>query len=75
MIKTLKRKEFTFGYDLEAIQDVEQYVKKNYSADEYEMFVGRGDDTMNALDISVKKGDKQLIELIKECEGCGKFSE
>lgn len=69
------RQQFTFGYDLEAVQEVERHVTENYSITEYEMFVGRGDDAMNALEIDAKPDDQELMTLIQECDGQGDFSE
>ena len=70
-------KEYLFGFDLDNIKLVEDYVKSNYSSTDYEIYVGYGDDVMNGLEIFNEKmlEDKKLIELIEGCEGEGNFDE
>ena len=72
---TTTKTEFTFGYDLENVQAVEKYVKENYSESEYEMYVGHGDDMMNALEIAARSDDKEFYLLIDACDGQGEFEE
>lgn len=66
---------FTFGYDLNNIKLVEQHVRENYSESEYDMIVGHGDDTMNALEITMDPDDQELLGLIADCDGQGDFEE
>lgn len=61
--------KFSFGFDLDNIENVMKYVIENYSIDEYKMSIGYGDDIMNYLEI-VDKNDIKLIELIDVCEEC-----
>lgn len=61
--------KFSFGFDLENIENVMKYVVENYNKDEYVMSIGYGDDIMNYLEI-VDKNDNKLIELIEECDVC-----
>jgi hypothetical protein len=74
-INMTAKTEFTFGYDLENVQAVEKYVRENYSEAEYEMYVGHGDDTMNALEITMRADDEHLHLLIDACDGQGAFEE
>jgi len=76
-------KTLLFGYDLQNITAVMDYVKKNYNGisnldnipeeewHDYYMWIGRGDDVMNALDILSDQlnNDPQFIELVKRCKG------
>ena len=72
-------KEFTFGFDLENIQEVQTYVKDNYVEDhDYEMSIGYGDDVMNYLvvsDSSELLKDEHFLMLIDDCDGGGDFDE
>lgn len=68
------KKEYYFGFDLDNIKLVEEYVKNNYSTTDYKMHVGYGDDVMNCLEIVVRENDKELLELIEGCEGEGDFT-
>jgi hypothetical protein len=74
-----KKKEFTFGFDLENVYEVMRYVRDNYVDDvDYKMSVGYGDDVMNYLE--VKDGSKLLddeyfLGLVDDCEGSGDFDE
>lgn len=61
--------KFCFGFDLENIKKVMDYVVENYNIDEYKMSVGYGDDVMNYLEI-VDKNDERLMDLINECDEC-----
>ena len=70
--------EFYFGYDMENILQVQDYVELNYSKDDYRMSKGYGDDVINFLKIyNVEKydNDEELKELIECCEGEGCFYE
>ena len=69
-----KIKSYGFGYDIDNIKEVEEYVWKNYSPDEINMSVARGDDVMNHLTI-YRGEDEELDGLIKSCEGEGDFEE
>lgn len=69
---------FTFGYDLENVQEVGDYLIDNYEEGvDYEAHVGIGDDTMNALSIFNPEllQDSELIRLIHSCEGEGHYEE
>jgi hypothetical protein len=68
---------FSFGFDLEEIGDVMDYVEKNYKGDDYEMFIERGDDVVNGLDVFSEgmMNDEKLFELIDMCDGRGGFDE
>jgi hypothetical protein len=81
-------KTFTFGYDLENIEEVEKYVTQKYGAvDSQDLegiknakavkVIGYGDDTMNGLEIydSSLLKDPILMDLIDNCEGGGEFEE
>lgn len=64
-------KSFLFGFDIDNIEKVMDYVKKNYKEDvDFKMWIGRGDDYMNCLDVlnDVMLNDNDLIELIEDCE-------
>ena len=66
-------KEFCFGYDLENIEKVMDYVKGNYEDKDYEMWIERGDDVMNGLEVFNEKilEDEKLLDLVKGCRGEG----
>ena len=64
-------KEFYFGYDLENIEEVMNYVKENYKEKvDFVMWIERGEDVMNCLEVLNSKmlKDKDLMELIGKCE-------
>src|SRR6056300_206701 len=68
--------EFFFGYDLENVHPVQEFVKANYDEDEYEMSIGYGDDVMNYLKVNVDLNDekgKKLLDMIEDCDGEGNF--
>ena len=67
-------KKFYFGYDIENVILVEEYVRKKYSTNLYIIHKGYGDDVMNALDIK-SSNDIGLKELIMNCEGEGDYWE
>lgn len=69
-----KIKEYGFGYDIDNIMEVEEYVWKNYSPDEFKMDVGKGDNVMNFLTI-YRGEDEELDGLIECCDGEGDFEE
>lgn len=73
-------KEFYFGYDLEEIVNVMEYVKGKYEEGEdkdFLMWMGYGDDVMNCLEVYSEEmlKDVKLVELINECNGKGEFNE
>ena len=67
-------KSYGFGYDIDNIKEVEEYVWKNYSLDDINMSVGRGDNVMNHLTI-YRGEDKELDELTECCDGAGDYEE
>ena len=67
-----KIKEYGFGYDIDNIMEVEEYVWKNYSPDEFKMDVGKGDNVMNFLTI-YRGEDEELDGLIECCDGAGDY--
>ena len=67
-------KSYGFGYDIDNIKEVEEYVWKNYSLDDINMSVGKGDNVMNHLTIYRGK-DEELDELIECCDGEGDYEE
>ena len=75
MNSVLKEKEFSFGYDVDNIRLVEEYVVNNYPANQFRMSKGSGDDVMNYLKIYNFKRDYELLELIEACDGAGWFEE
>ena len=66
-------KEFYFGFDLENIERVMDYVEKNYGSKDCKMWIEIGGDVMNSLEVFNEKmlEDEKLLELIKGCEGEG----
>ena len=68
--------EYTFGYDTDCIDRVEKYVEKNYNPDDFNVWIGYNDYTMNSLDI-VKEAeqDEQLQALISCCDGGGEWED
>ena len=68
-------KKYTFGYDLDNIIEVKEYVKKNYNKEDYNIINGYGEDVMNCLKINIKDEDNELIDLIEGCDGEGDFEE
>lgn len=75
MNSILKEKEFSFGYDVDNIQLVEEYVVNNYPPSQFRMSKGYGDDVMNYLKIYNFKRDVELLDLIEACDGEGWFEE
>ena len=73
--RILKEKEFSFGYDVDNIRLVEEYVVRNYPKNRFRMSRGYGDDVMNYLKIYDFKRDYELNELILACDGAGWFEE
>ena len=64
-------KEFCFGYDLENIEKVMNYVKENYKEEiDFVMWIERGEDVMNGLEVlnGDMLKDKKLMKLIEKCE-------
>ena len=68
-------KKFYFGYDIDNVRRVEDYVKKNFSSTLFTLHKGYGDDVMNALDIYDEVDDVVLFNLIKDCDGEGDYWE
>ena len=71
-------KEFTFGYDIENVRDVQNYVLDNYrNKQDFRMSIGYGDDIMNSLEIynPVMLKDEELLDLIGGCEKGGRYNE
>jgi len=68
-------KSYGFGYDVDNIQLVEEYVVRNYPAKQFRMSKGCGDDVMNYLKIYDFKPDVELNRLIDACDGAGWFEE
>jgi len=69
-------KEYFFGYDLKNVKAVQDYVQKTYKDEvDYEMYVGYGDDVMNALEVYNESLTKDItfLGLVNECEGRGEF--
>ena len=60
--------KFEFGYDIESIEKVEVYVKDNYSKDDYECIVMRGEDVMNVLYIKSECLNDELSQLLKDAD-------
>lgn len=71
--------KFYFGYDIDNVLQVQDYVELNFSEDEFEMEKGYGDDCMNYLQLNVERKDEvrvnELLDLIEGCDGEGKFEE
>ena len=68
-------KSFYFGYDLENVEVVMNYVKENYGSSDYEMWIEIGCDVMNGLEVFNEKmlEDEKLLSLIKGCVGEGEM--
>jgi hypothetical protein len=76
-----------FGYDLDNVTKLEQYVRDNYNVVEHDydpkpntdaiIWVGRGDDTMNGIDVLSQRlaKDKTFHDLVNQCDGKGDFSD
>ena len=75
MNSILREKEFSFGYDVDNIRLVEEYVVNNYPPSQFRMSKGYGDDVMNYLKIYDFKRDYELNELILACYGEGWFEQ
>ena len=62
---------FTFGFDLDEIQYVVDYLKANYSEQDYELHVGRGDTHPNAVTLNNPKMeyDAELGDLLDGAKG------
>ena len=73
--RILQEKEFSFGYDVDNIRLVEEYVVDNYPKSQFRMSKGYGDDVMNYLKIYDFKRDVELLDLISACDGEGWFEE
>ena len=80
-----KQTTFYFGYDLENIKAVEEYLEEKYediNPKPYEMIIARGEDVMNALRINPENTEimadaesGELHTLINNCEGKGNYDE
>ena len=71
-------REFFFGYDLENVYPVQEFVKANYKEGEYEMSIGYGDEVMNHLKVNVDLDDergRKLLYMIEDCDGEGNYDE
>ena len=62
---------FTFGFDLDEIQYVVDYLKANYSEQDYELHVGRGDTHPNAVTLinPEMEKDAKLGDLLDGAKG------
>jgi hypothetical protein len=62
---------FTFGFDLDEIQYVVDYLKANYSEQDYELHVGRGDTHPNSVTLHnpEMENDAQLGDLLDGAKG------
>ena len=62
---------FTFGFDLDEIQYVVDYLKANYSEEDYELHVGRGDTHPNAVTLHnpEMENDAKLGDLLDGAKG------
>ena len=62
---------FTFGFDLDEIQYVVDYLKANYSEQDYELHVGRGDTHPNAVTLNNPEMEKdaKLGDLLDGAKG------
>ena len=69
--------DYLFGFDLDEIENVMNYLKKNYKGDDYEMLIERGSDVMNGLEVFSEDimRDEVFLGLIKKCDGEGNFNE
>ena len=48
-MKVKRIKSYDFGYDIDAVKDVQDYVIDNYATEDYNIHIARGDDVMNHL--------------------------
>ena len=62
---------FTFGFDLDEIQYVVDYLQANYSEEDYELHVGRGDTHPNAVTLNnpEMENDARLGDLLDGAKG------
>ena len=70
-INKMKKVKLVFGYDLNNIEKVDLYVRKNVWSHNYEIIIERGEDVMNCLYINENELNDELKELINNCEGKG----
>jgi len=71
-------KEYFFGFDLKNVKAVQTYVQKTYKDEvDYEMYIGYGDDVMNALEVYNEEitKDTKFLKLVDKCQGQGDFNE
>ena len=69
-------KKFYFGYDIDNVKKVEEYVKSKFHPSLYILHKGYGDDVMNCLEIqSHLQNNIGLNELIFNCDGEGDYWE
>lgn len=69
---------YTFGYDLENIEEVQQYLENSYEEGvDYGISIGIGDDVMNGFEVYNPEmlQDRQLLALIANCDGQGSFED
>ena len=74
MLLMNKIENYSFGYDVDNIRDVQRHVIDNYDADHYKITCAPGDDVMNHLTI-LRGADEQLDHLIDSCYGEGDFED
>lgn len=68
--KTIK--SYGFGYDFDAVKDVQDHVIENYDEGDYNIHIARGDDVMNSM--TIYRGiDVELDRLIECCDEQGDF--
>lgn len=77
----------TFGYDIDNIAQVEDYVQKNYNTirqtetptpnTDAVLWLGYGDDTISCIEVLSKRlaGDKTFRNLVQNCDGRGEYDE
>jgi hypothetical protein len=69
-------KELVFGYDVDNVNEVMDYMENMYSVNEYTFYIGRGDDACNAMDVFFDyTKDGVLLGLIEQCDGQGEFED
>lgn len=75
LMNSMKRiANYSFGYDVDNIRDVQRHVIDNYDEADYNIHIARGDDVMNSLTI-LRGADEDLDCLIDSCYGEGEFEE
>ena len=67
-----------FGFDLVNVIRVMTYVENNFvGGEDYNMYIGMGDDCMNTLEVLSEDLDRDVMfgDLVKECDGEGNFED